>query len=279
MELRYEWAFLPIRQSFRMLHISDVHFSAHTTHEKNLRIMDEIMAHTDIVHCPLPEAPEISTPLRAVCITGDLVTRKYSQESLDDAVLLMRRLREFLKDAEIYYSLGNHETDMPDKVKAGFLHRMRDEGICVLDNARHIKDGICFVGLTLPSSVYKNPRGGYTGLSTITREMVENCAGPCEDHPCVLLSHTPLGYPAYAEWGADVVLSGHIHGGIVRIGQTGLLSPERRFLPKYTKGMFKEGGCAMNVSAGIGKFRINNPPEVVCIDLKPEMTEAENYAI
>ena len=87
----------------------------------------------------------------------------------------------------------------------------------------------------------------------------------------MLLAHSPLGFAAYAEWGADVVLSGHIHGGIVRIRETGLLSPERKFLPRYTKGIFKENGCSMIVSAGIGKFRVNNPPEVICLDIKPEV--------
>lgn len=269
MELRYEWAFLPVEKPFRLLHISDVHFSAKTSHEQNMRVTDAILGQADAVHCPIPEEPEISTPLQAVCITGDLVSRKFTQETLDDAALLLQKLRGLLPDAALLYSLGNHEMDLPEDVRAAFLGRIRTYGVTVLDNESTLVDGICFTGVTLPQTVYRKPNGSYLGLPPVTREMVESCAGTSAQHPCVLLAHTPLGFPAYAEWGADVVLSGHIHGGIVRIGETGLLSPERRFLPKYTKGMFKENGCSMNVSAGIGKFRVNNPPEVICIDLKP----------
>jgi hypothetical protein len=207
--------------------------------------------------------------LQAVCITGDLISRKFKQETLDDAVLLLQKLRMLLPDTALLYSLGNHEMDLPENVRQDFLGRIRESGVTILDNNSTVIDGICFIGVTLPQTVYKNPNGSYRQLSVITREMMERCAGACPAHPCILLAHTPLGFEAYAEWGADLVLSGHIHGGGVRIGTTGVFSPERRFFPKYTKGIFKENGCCMNVSAGIGKFRLNNPAEVICIDIKP----------
>ena len=123
--------------------------------------------------------------------------------------------------------------------------------------------------MTLPQTVYKNPKGHYWDLEPVTPAMLCSCIGEKGDAPTVLLAHTPLGLDAYAQWGAQAVLSGHVHGGIVRVGKIGLLSPERRFLPLYTKGLYTEGGCTMNVSAGIGKFRLNNPAEVVMIDLSP----------
>ena len=161
--------------------------------------------------------------------------------------------------------------DYPDDVRNAYLRSARELGVTVLDNESTLVNGICFTGLTVPQTVYRNPEGGYRNLSAMTREMVESCLGSNAHHPCVLLAHSPLGFSAYAEWGADVVLSGHVHGGIVRIGEIGLLSPERKFLPRYTKGIFKENGCSMIVSAGIGKFRVNNPPEVICLDIKPEV--------
>ena len=101
--------------------------------------------------------------------------------------------------------------------------------------------------------------------------MIASCLGNCPAHPCILLAHSPIGFEAYAEWGADFVLSGHVHGGIVRIPVIGgILSPERRFLPKYTKGIYHFNSSVMNVSAGIGKFRVNNPSEFVCIDIAPK---------
>ena len=61
--------------------------------------------------------------------------------------------------------------------------------------------------------------------------------GECKEHT-VLLAHNPLFFSAYAEWGAALTLSGHIHGGVVRLpGIGGLLSPARRFMPRYAKSM------------------------------------------
>lgn len=271
MNLRYEWVFLLVEKPFRLLHISDVHFSARTTHEQNLRVTDAILEQVQSVHCPVPDSPDISTPLEAICITGDLLSRNSHQETFDDALLLLQRLRECLPDTALLYSLGNHEMDYPDDVRNAYLRSARELGVTVLDNESTLVNGICFTGLTVPQTVYRNPEGGYRNLSAMTREMVESCLGSNAHHPCVLLAHSPLGFSAYAEWGADVVLSGHVHGGIVRIGEIGLLSPERKFLPRYTKGIFKENGCSMIVSAGIGKFRVNNPPEVICLDIKPEV--------
>ncbi|MCR5539142.1 MAG: metallophosphoesterase [Lachnospiraceae bacterium] len=88
----------------------------------------------------------------------------------------------------------------------------------------------------------------------------------------LLLAHHPNYLPAYAEWGADCVLSGHIHGGAVRVpGFGGLLSPNFTFFPRYTKGRYVEGACDMIVSAGLGvhsfKLRLNNPPDLVILKL------------
>ena len=82
----------------------------------------------------------------------------------------------------------------------------------------------------------------------------------------MLLAHTPLFFEAYAAWGARLTLSGHIHGGIVRLpGVGGVLSPERKFLPRYDKGRFVRGDSEMIVSGGLGKLRFGNPPEICVI--------------
>ncbi len=243
-----------IRRRLRMLHISDVHFSKATGHQKNA---DTIRKLLDL--CDRFDAVDV------ICITGDLVSRNCTPESFQDAAALLCALSK--RAARLYLSLGNHEMDHAPDVRRKFLDSV--PGI-VLDNASDTFEGVQFSGITLPRSVYKNEQGGYSKLSTITLGMVENCIGASPDTPCVLLAHTPLGLDAYAAWGADLVLSGHVHGGIVRLGNIGFLSPERRFFPRYTKGIYRKDDCIMHVSAGIGKFRLCNPAEVVCIDLVPK---------
>ena len=90
----------------------------------------------------------------------------------------------------------------------------------------------------------------------------------------ILLAHTPTFIKQYSQWGADLVLCGHMHGGIVRIPFTniGLLSPERTIFPKYAAGKFKVNGSIMIVNRGIGgssfDLRLFNNPEITVITLR-----------
>ena len=123
--------------------------------------------------------------------------------------------------------------------------------------------GVRFAGLALPSAYFRGEgRHGYRTKRICTAETLRQYLGTCEENT-VLLAHDPLCFPAYAEWGAGLTLSGHVHGGIVRIpGIGGLLSPERKFFPKYDKGKFRRGDSEMIVSGGLGKLRLFNPPEI-----------------
>lgn len=241
-----------IRGKLRVLHLSDVHFSPAHSHKQNLQTAEAI---SDTVQA---ESPDI------IALTGDLITRTANTQSFQAAETLAKQLCSI---APVLFSLGNHETDLTEL--QAFLEILRCAGVKILDNQTEMISGIAFTGLTLPGTVYKNEHDSYSDLTPVTKELVTECVGACSSHPCVLLAHSPMGFPAYAAWGADAVLSGHVHGGIVRVGTVGLLSPERRFFPEYTKGIYILPECVMNVSAGIGKLRLHNPAEVVCIDLLP----------
>jgi predicted MPP superfamily phosphohydrolase len=88
-----------------------------------------------------------------------------------------------------------------------------------------------------------------------------------------LLAHTPTKLDAYSEWGADLVLSGHMHGGMIQVPFIGgLLSPEVELFPKYDKGYFISNETHMILSAGLGNgvfpLRILNKPELCLVTLK-----------
>ena len=97
----------------------------------------------------------------------------------------------------------------------------------------------------------------------------------------VLLAHNPDYFEQYAGWGADLVLSGHVHGGIVRVPfwNKGVLSPNIRFFPRYDGGMFKKEKSTMILSCGLGMhtipFRLFNPGELVCVELCPGEEEPD----
>lgn len=90
----------------------------------------------------------------------------------------------------------------------------------------------------------------------------------------LLIAHNPVYFDAYAKWGADLVVSGHVHGGIMRLPALGgVLSPALTLFPKYDGGMFKEDNSTMILSRGLSSHtppvRIFNPGELIVIDLKP----------
>ncbi len=89
----------------------------------------------------------------------------------------------------------------------------------------------------------------------------------------ILMAHNPAYMKEYLAWGADLVLSGHLHGGIVRFpGGVGAISPAFSLFPKYSGDHYREGSKDIVVSKGLGVHticvRLFNPAEVVVLELE-----------
>ena len=66
-----------------------------------------------------------------------------------------------------------------------------------------------------------------------TGEMEERIGSAETDAYCILMAHHPLYAETYWKWGADLVLSGHLHGGIARLPLLGgVISPQFRLFPR-----------------------------------------------
>ena len=88
----------------------------------------------------------------------------------------------------------------------------------------------------------------------------------------ILLMHTPTYYESYEAWGADLVLAGHIHAGLIRIPFLGgVFSPDRKLFPKYCYGKYDIKDSSMIINAGLSRgstgFRFLNRPEIVTVIL------------
>ena len=200
-----------------------------------------------------------------ILLTGDIVSRTEKDFSRLD-----RLTAELTKICPVYASPGNHELDLPEKEYGVYKQIMTKNGVNYLENSQTVFEyggrQIKIAGAKLKSSIYKNPDGGYSNLEKYTADELENALGKKEGFT-ILSAHNPFCLDAYAQWGADLVFSGHVHGGAVRLPFIGgLLSPERKFFPKYSKGIYKSGKTAIVVSGGIGKLRIFNPPEIVFLE-------------
>ena len=234
----------------KILHLSDLHKKRYGDGFNNL-----------INSCSFLE-PDL------VFFTGDLFSR--DEVNLDPKPVLMQRL---MKLAPVYYVIGNHEGDAPDKA-AALCEKLSEDGVRVLNNrTERLTRGSAHINITgavLPQSHYRADNGGYSGRTEITPALMRRLAGrPEKNAVTLLLAHDPLPFEAYAKWGAAVTFSGHVHGGVVRLPLAGgLFSPERRFFPKYSKGVYKLGNSRLVVSAGLGKFRLNNPSQIILATLK-----------
>lgn len=201
--------------------------------------------------------------LRPACIvvTGDLVSRTET-----DFTETERFVRDLCTIAPVLTVCGNHEADLPPELFSAYRNALRRGGAISLDNRMLRVGTVTFAGLSLPSAYYRGGGVmGFTGKYNCTTETLRQRLGDCPPDT-VLLAHNPLWFPAYAEWGAALTLSGHVHGGAVRLPLLGgILSPERKFFPRYDKGYFTQGSAAMIVSGGLGKLRLFNPPEICLV--------------
>ncbi|MEG1741766.1 MAG: metallophosphoesterase [Acetivibrio sp.] len=196
----------------------------------------------------------------------------------ENAIIFLEKL---VKLAPVYYSLGNHEGRMRNffvdtQINKTILDFYKEEllkiGITVLDNEHCFlqKDGedICLCGLSLSMDYYKR----WWNRKKLTQEAVTKALGKW-DKFTILLAHNPVYFKTYNEFQADLVLAGHIHGGLVVIpGLGGVISPEHILFPKYDFGYFKASQSQMILSRGLGAhtlpIRMNNPPEIISLVLK-----------
>lgn len=217
----------------------------------------------------------LSNKIKDLCpdiifMTGDMISRDI--KSLDGIKCLINELQD---TAPIYYSLGNHETDLKTINPSMYneLIEFIQEKCTLLDNDTHFlyrdENALKISGLTIYPECYKK-NGKYKNLRKINGEDVKAFLNTSMSETCVniILAHNPIFLDAYVEYNADLVVSGHMHGGCIRLPFIGgLLSPERKLFPKYCYGLYIKHNTAMVISSGLGKFRLFNSPEINIINI------------
>lgn len=245
-----------LRQPFTAVFLSDLHNVTYGS--KNCRLLQKI---------------EEQKP-RLILIAGDMLTETGREPEMDEALSLLEKLAE---KYPVYYANGNHECRLKQgdayavSCYEAYRAKLRAYGIQVLENDSTLLDVdgsiIRIWGVEIPISCYRRRRS-----EKLTPEQMRFLLGEAElEHYHILLAHHPMYFDAYASWGADLTLSGHLHGGIVRLPLLGgVISPQVRLFPKYDRGLFEKDGRSLIVSGGLGShtipLRINNPPELVVID-------------
>lgn len=214
------------------------------------------------------EKPEV------ILIGGDMLIGKKGSDP-QAAVRLVQALAEI---SPVYYANGNHEQRMkkyPEKyqdVYEKYKRTLQSAGVHFLENdSAKIKLGdmdVQITGVEIPYACYAR----FQEKELTQDELRERIGMPSGQAFQILLAHNPAYTEAYLEWGADLVLSGHYHGGIVRIpGLGGLISPGFRIFPPYSGGIYQKDGRVAVVSRGLGchtiPVRLFNPAELIVLEI------------
>lgn len=211
-----------------------------------------------------------------IWIAGDILTAKPGK-TMEPAICF---LRELAREFPIYYGNGNHESRLKlypqtyGNMAGEYGQALAEMGIAPLVNS-HVnleEYGITVYGVEIAKRYYKRFKQEGMGREYLKRILGE----PDNSRFTILLAHNPDYFPDYAQWGADLTVSGHVHGGVVRvpIWGRGVISPGMCLFPKYDGGIFREGGKVMLLSRGLGMHtipvRLFNPGELWVVELKPE---------
>lgn len=211
----------------------------------------------------------------AVFLVGDMLDKNTNEADVQSLLALTERL---LKIAPVFFSMGNHEQTYL-KTNATLLDRIAQTGAVVVNNS--------YVDVTIAGQPLRI--GGTMGHGFAFGRTEEEFASSPEyvflkafedtELPKICLAHMPDTFifnGAYTLWDVDLVLSGHTHGGLVRLPLIGgLYAPMQGLFPKYDCGYFRLGThMQMVITSGLAGHgllpRINNPPEIAVIDLVPQ---------
>lgn len=242
-----------INSKIRIIQLTDLHNS--TFGKENERLIRKVEE----------QNPDL------ICITGDLLNME--EENVDIATNLISKLSS---NYPVYVSLGNHELGYKYAETEDLIDKFEDAGACVLDfdykdikiNGENIRIGGLY-GYDLPETNEVSRDNEAEFLSNFQNT---------KDYK-LLLTHMPYGWYQAGSldyWDIDLVLTGHTHGGQVRIPFLGgLYAPDIGWFPGREMGLYysEDMERVMVLSRGLGSTeyipRFNNIPEIVVVDVLP----------
>ncbi|MBV1758440.1 MAG: metallophosphoesterase [Dethiosulfatibacter sp.] len=234
-------------QSFRIVLITDLHSTIHGSEQS--KIADRIR----------DQKPDM------IALAGDIAD---DIQPIKGTIMLLEAIKDI---APVFYVTGNHEiwSRDVDNIKDIF----RSYGVTVLENETVevlIEDVPLIIGGAEDPDINRYERRSLAWKD----EVIEAFSNLHKNEKFqLLLSHRPEQVDIYKQLSFDLVLSGHAHGGQVRIPfiLNGLLAPNQGFLPKYAGGIYEHDNFTHIVSRGVSFNprlpRIFNPPEIVVIDV------------
>ena len=210
-----------------------------------------------------------------ILIAGDMYTSEVNERYLETAEFVSRLSKKYA----VYYGNGNHEhktriePEIFGDMYEDYMGRVKSAGTTVLINEDVMLPpyNMNIYGLEMERSFYKK----FSNRQMETTYLEKLLGKPDPDSFNLLIAHNPEYFETYAKWGADLTVSGHVHGGLMRLPVLGgVISPKLRIFPRYDGGRFEKDGKIMILSRGLGThtlpIRIFNPGELIVIHLVRE---------
>ena len=222
-----------------------------------------------------------------IVIAGDGVNKR--RTDTDYIVELCTALTDI---APVYYGLGNHENEViyGNDLSRGMIEEAGLDPDSQINDSELITDGSLLEAISAAGArILKNEselieiNGNKIKIGGINtnKSSFWSCSGQFiydfeyqdEDAFKILISHRPETVMRYiSSYSIDLVLSGHNHGGQVRLPYLGgLISSDWEMFPEYDSGYFNTGNLRLIVSRGLSSSgiipRINNCPELVIINI------------
>jgi predicted MPP superfamily phosphohydrolase len=199
-----------------------------------------------------------------IALTGDFVDR--GPQHVPAAARLFRDLRAPLG---VYAVLGNHDFAVHtargarrhEHLHAEVAGALAAEGVTVLRN-RAV--GLSHAGAALTVA-------GVDDLWSGACDPAAALAGACPDAPRVVLAHNPQTVAGLGALRADLVLSGHTHGGQINVPGLGRLFLGKK-ARRWAAGLYKFDTGHLYVNPGVGfgwRFRFGVRPELTVLTLEP----------
>lgn len=235
---------------FTVVQVSDLHNQAFG--ENQVQLLAEIKS----------AKPDV------IAVTGDLIDS--NRAGMDAAMAFIVRAVEL---APVYYVTGNHESRTAEYEELRL--RMIRAGVHMMDGK---VEEVSYHGASIYLMGVADPEFWKRFKKLKDAEIMQEALRSLsydDSMYTILLSHRPELFDTYVAGKLDLVLTGHAHGGQIRLPFIGgLLVPNQGLFPKYTSGVFSENNTRMVISRGLGNsrfpFRINNRPELVVVTLQAE---------
>ncbi|SHF09195.1 hypothetical protein SAMN02745784_02768 [Tissierella praeacuta DSM 18095] len=212
-----------IKSNFRITQISDFH-------SNNLIDLEKLVANIK------------KFDPNFIVLTGDIID--HDDTELDTVVKLFEALSKLDKD--IYFVQGNHEirnksyNELKVKIEKLKIIILEDKATTFVVNDEKIN----LIGLKFYSKARVQEEISY--YQEMTKDL--NL-----EYYNILLRHSPNNIENILNGKEDLILSGHAHGGQIRLPLIGaIVAPGQDFFPKYDKGIFKIEDISLYIDSGLG---------------------------